>query len=615
VRVFVWIMLITIPLLGACKGRLATESESGSEASTGAPGGGNEPTSNSPTDDPLQPPAPSTLIPTFSCDPSQMQSSPPLRRLSRDQVNYTLIDLTSEYFGQASEQVLASIEEQMRLIPQDTRQPVRPEAHGGFRRLDQALQQQHVEGIVDIARALSQAFTATPERIEALLGPCAQGDADWSACLDAFITDFHTRALRRPPESQDLAFYRRVYDATGIDRRGLADVIAVMISSPHFFYHVEHGDSAVEGLEDVFELAPFERAARLSYHFWQSMPDARLREAAADGSLLDERRWEQEVRRVFEDPKSRRSMDNFFREWLWLDYLPPMDGLVGTPRFDAFAGEHLPGPGLTDAMIEEVLDAARWYIFEHPDSFDAFFTSPYAFARDPELARIYGVEAWDGQSTPPRFHEPERSGLYTRAAFLATGTVSTRPIMKGYFIRQALLCTVPPPPDENAVDAAIDLRQDMTTRQVVEEITERLGTTCAGCHLMYLNHLGYPTENFDALGRFRTHERLFNEDGVLVRELPVNTASLPRVLLTEPIEVNNAAELTPRLLESGQIQACFSRQYLRFTFGRAENPRLDGCALEATRELLVSGAPLPEVLMAIATQPAFTRIKFEEVSP
>jgi hypothetical protein len=51
-----------------------------------------------------------------------------------------------------------------------------------------------------------------------------------------------------------------------------------------------------------------------------------------------------------------------------------------------------------------------------------------------------------------------------------------------------------------------ELSPDATTREVVEGLTEQEGTACAGCHAVLINPLGYATENFDAVGRFRTEQ-------------------------------------------------------------------------------------------------------------
>ncbi len=89
----------------------------------------------------------------------------------------------------------------------------------------------------------------------------------------------------------------------------------------------------------------------------------------------------------------------------------------------------------------------------------------------------------------------------SRALFLTSGSANTRPIQKGVIMRCRLLC------DELArVLAGVnaiprELGADMTTRQVVEELTEQSGTTCTGWHTTRINPLGFALEGLDALGR------------------------------------------------------------------------------------------------------------------
>ena len=51
---------------------------------------------------------------------------------------------------------------------------------------------------------------------------------------------------------------------------------------------------------------------------------------------------------------------------------------------------------------------------------------------------------------PDDLVEPQRTGLLTRGAFVASSTANTRPVIKGYRIRNALLCQPTPPPPANA---------------------------------------------------------------------------------------------------------------------------------------------------------------------
>ena len=55
--------------------------------------------------------------------------------------------------------------------------------------------------------------------------------------------------------------------------------MATLTHAPEFLYRVELGD-------ENGNLTPHELASRLSYHFWNTMPDEELFTAAADGSLM-----------------------------------------------------------------------------------------------------------------------------------------------------------------------------------------------------------------------------------------------------------------------------------------------------------------------------------------
>jgi hypothetical protein len=255
-----------------------------------------------------------------------------------------------------------------------------------------------------------------------------------------------------------------------------------------------------------------------------------------------------------------------------------------------------------------------WYAFGGAGTFDDFFTSNKSFARTDDLATIYGAAVWDGASEPPAFGDPARSGLITRAAYVATGSASTRPIMKGVFIRKALLCDEIAPPPPNAAATPPVLAEDATTRKVVEDLTHN--GVCAGCHAVQINPLGFATENFDALGRVRAEQTLFDEEtGTVLGALPVDTSSVPRVDEGDETVSAGAADLVRLMLESPKPHACFARQYFRFTFGRVEDIQKDGCELEPIQEALDEGAPLAEVLRAVALSRGFQRRSFQEVGP
>jgi hypothetical protein len=173
-----------------------------------------------------------------------------------------------------------------------------------------------------------------------------------------------------------------------------------------------------------------------------------------------------------------------------------------------------------------------------------------------------------------------------------------------------VLCDEIPPPPPGVNVTPPDLRPDMTTREVVEELTEMAGSTCAGCHMALINPLGFATESFDALGRYRSQQILFDDDGTRIGEKAVDTSAVPRVIGDDATLVNGAIELMNKIVESGKGEACVARNFFRFTFARWENLNRDGCTLESLREPLSRGGTIPDLARAAALSAAFKQRAF-----
>lgn len=539
---------------------------------------------------------------TFKCDANATPEVQELRRLSRAQFQNTLSDLLTWRVGaERSSKALASVQRQLDAHPTDT-----VTEHHPFTRMDSAVTQAHVDNFYALGDGVAQALTADSAGVAALLGSCSSSTgAAADTCIDNFIREFGARALRRPLSSDEVAFYREVYDASGsINARALRDVITVFLNAPQLVYQLEdHGtDTDKKG---VVALSPYELAARLSYHFLETSPDDQLIAAAADGSLADEQVFADEVSRLLGSPRAQETVRAFVYEWFGLKDMRELNSLDGDPIFDAFSGGMEPSAELREAMIDDVTSSLLYHTFELGDGMKGWITSQYSFAKSEELASIYGTSPWNGASEPPTFPEGERTGLLTRAALLSTGTANTRPIMKGVFIRTRLLCDTIGAPPANAANVPPQLSDELSTREVVEELTEQKGSSCASCHSTQINGLGFATENFDSLGRHRQQQKLFDPAGELVAEVAVDTESVPRVWPGDNEPVSDAFELTDRLIESGKLEACFARQYLRFALGREEDVNADGCALEDARKALATNGSFEESLASIALRPEF----------
>lgn len=581
----------------------AASGGSGSSSSSGQGGSGSSPASGG-TSGTVSNPDPAIAPVTFTCDPALVPESAPLRRLTRVQYANTLADLLTFALGDrnAALSVESALAATLAALPADERPKLEQDLHGTYRRLDQGVGQSHVDAWYEVGVRAGLELTS-PERISAVVGSCATDDAATDGCLDAFIERFGARALRRPLTTEEVAFYRGFYGDTGqADSAGYADVIGAFLSAPEFLYVVESGAAAVSGQTNGFELAAFELASRLSYHFWNTMPDAELWDRASDGTLLDATEYARQVERLFADARTRSAVRDFYREWLKLEDLPPLDEANGVPIYDAFTGEDRPSSMLSANMQNEVLDLLEHLSWESPSGIDQILTTQLIYPRTDDLARIYGVMPVTAPVTAPN---GERPGLLTRAAFLATGSERTRPIKKGVFIRENMLCDHIQAPPANALQNLPELAPDLSTRETVEAITST--GTCAGCHTTQINDLGFPTESYDALGRFRTEERIFDPQGQMIAMKPVDTTATPQIVEEDLTVVTDAAELMDLVVESNKAPACLARHYFRYSFGRFENVAQDGCALEQLRTALVDSNSLSGMLKEVALAPEFRR--------
>jgi hypothetical protein len=119
-----------------------------------------------------------------------------------------------------------------------------------------------------------------------------------------------------------------------------------------------------------------------------------------------------------------------------------------------------------------------------------------------------------------------------------------------------------------------------------------------------MNPIGYVLERYDAVGRYRTMEQIYDEvTGAQVNSLPVDSSAVPMINPGDQTVVDTGPALSQLVAASGQTEPCFAKQYFRFTYERQETDS-DNCALEDVRAALTQGN-LPEALKAVALSPAF----------
>ena len=154
------------------------------------------------------------------------------------------------------------------------------------------------------------------------------------------------------------------------------------LCSPDFLYHIEPA-----GKLDDYALA-----ARLSYFFWNSLPDDELTYLAAAGKLHDPRSAARRGRALLKDPKVQRFVEDFLGQWLKLRQIAAND--PDRKLYPEFS------PYLQDSMVAET----RAYFRELIDTnLDARYLVKSDFAMlNEKLAVHYGIAGVSGSADSPR---------------------------------------------------------------------------------------------------------------------------------------------------------------------------------------------------------------------
>lgn len=312
------------------------------------------------------------------------------------------------------------------------------------------------------------------------------------------LNQFAQRAWRRPVSREELQPYIEAYQeelAAG-ETMPAAYQIALLgiLNSRNFTYLVEGDTEPRERLND------WELASRHSYFLWSSMPDQVLVDAAASGKLTHGELISQ-VDRMLADPKIDRFVNDFPRQWLQLHRVgmfPPDGNLY--PEYDVW---------LEASMREEVKQYFR-EVFVNNLSIDRFITSDWTMANS-RLCEFYGLPAPETSGVQRVTLRPgdHRGGLLTMGAILGLTSDGTRhrPVHRGVWISEAIFGKTPPPPPAN-VDPIEPNPPDSpkaTIRQKIKAHTQN--ASCAACH-RNIDPLGLAFDQFDAIGQWRTHERV-----------------------------------------------------------------------------------------------------------
>lgn len=316
------------------------------------------------------------------------------------------------------------------------------------------------------------------------------GDKDRTEKVEAFCAEFAARALRRPltPEQKSLFVTRPLRSTTKLED-GVKRVVLLTLKSPRFLYL---GLEAAGTSPDDFTVAE-----RLAFGLWDSLPDAALLKAAADGQLRTREQVSGQARRMLADTRTRGKVQYFLHRWLQMNHI---EDLTKDPS--AF-------PGFTPEIIADLrtslnlfLDDVVWNAasdYRRLVLEDDFFVNG-------RLAKFYGVPANAAEEFVRVQLDPkQRSGVITHPYLLAAFSYnkSSSPIHRGVFLTRNIVGRALRPPPMAIAFKDGDFKPGMTMREKITELTRP--QACQSCHSV-INPLGFALENFDAVGRFRDRD-------------------------------------------------------------------------------------------------------------
>jgi hypothetical protein len=371
------------------------------------------------------------------------------------------------------------------------------------------------------------------------------GAADELPCAKRILTRLARRAYRRAATDDDVqtlvGFYSSGRKAGSFDD-GIRSALERVLVSPDFLFRIETDPQGVRS-GSVYRVSDIELASRLSFALWSSIPDDTLLDLAVQSKLHEPVILDHQVRRMFADPRARKSLvDNFFSAWLqtrnvWL--LNPDS--TRFPWFDdnlrsAFVME-------TELFLEDQLKNDRSMI--------DLLTSNETFLNE-QLARHYGISGVYGSHfRRVTLTDENRFGLLGKASVLAVTSYTTRtsPTIRGKWLLENILAAPMPPPPPNVPALDDSAAKDGRTRTVREMLeAHRANPTCAGCHAR-MDPLGFSLENFDAIGQWRTADsgNPIDASGVLLDGTKVNgPRALQQALLAQKTQFAQA--VTEKLL-------------------------------------------------------------------
>ncbi len=366
-------------------------------------------------------------------------------------------------------------------------------------------------------------------------------DAHVKAAEDV-ILPFASKAFRRflqPKEKEAyLSLFRKVYEGTENKERydmAIMETFKAILISPNFLYRFEEE----QPVDHPYPLSTFELASRLSFFLWSSLPDNELFDVAYREDLHDPAILSKQVKRMLDDPRSKRFTESFATQWFGITKLKDSSP-VDPERFPEFT------PSLRASMYQELVEYAH-HVLTDSKNFLELIDSDYTFLNE-ELALHYGIKGVKGKAFQKvTLRDRNRGGVLGMGSVLTSTSLPLRtsPVLRGQWVLEQVLGTPapPPPPDVDELSEEEAGADNASLRDLL--VLHRSKTECMSCH-QKMDPIGFGLENFDPIGRWRNgygDEPIIAWDTLSTGEIFNGPAGLKKILVTkDDLFARNLAE-------------------------------------------------------------------------
>jgi hypothetical protein len=449
-------------------------------------------------------------------------------------------------------------------------------------------------GQADIELLEQNAFAASQAAVHGTAAQswrvCTPASFDDDSCARSILSAVGRKIDRRSLSDDELTRWDGIWNqasqAYGDFDMGLEFAIAGMLQSPSFVYEVEVGANG--------KLTGNELASRLSFFLVGTTPSDDLLNAADAGELDTQDGVRVHARALLSDANAPVALHHYFDEKLGLsDVLPTVER---------------PDSGLDDSiradMKSETLAFVDDVVWSRNADARELFTGNFTFVND-ELAQFYSLPLPGSGAQLTRVTldpSTHRAGLLTQGAFLARFAHEhrTSTTLRGKFIRQDLMCqAIPAPPNNVNTNLPEPTAQDLpeTTRDRME--VHMQNPSCKGCHSL-MDPLGFALEEFDNVGKFRTHEY----------GLPVDTNTD-----LDGVAVADAVGLADALRDVPDVPLCLVRNLFRQATGHIDTDGELSSIYSIDDAFELGGYHVQDALVEIAASDAFRSVAAPEGAP